>query len=444
MERMAASVPIHLPVFQRFDCHSCTYCCRQPIVPVNEQDRRRIVAAGWPDRMAGQEIFVPGGAGRRQGYRLARREDGACIFLGDDNRCRLHAETGAETKPLACRLFPFVIVPGVGGVRLDLRMDCPSVAANKGRTLSVHAGLAGKLAAESGITRSLPGVPAWGAQRPITEREFAALVCAFESVLRPTGLPLRVRLAAGCHLLDLLYDARIDKVRDERFVELLELLANAAMEQAKESAGTDTGGARKIDGAPEPGAVRGQPLPARSGHLFRQWLFLHAILDDPEAVRSSGRLNRLAGHWRRYGQARRFAAGTGVVPRIRPHWPDTTFEAIDAVEPAGEEALEPVARALRLKLDAHAFAGPAYYGYDLLTGLTALWLLPAVIGWFARLAAIERGGHALSPDDVLTGVRQAHETFSVSPVFARVSERWRVRGLARPGVPAAILQRYGP
>ena len=50
----------------------------------------------------------------------------------------------------------------------------------------------------------------------------------------------------------------------------------------------------------------------------------------------------------------------------------------------------------------------------------------------------------LNLDDVLTGVRRAHHTFGVSPVFVNISERLRMRSLARPGVPAEILAVYGP
>lgn len=148
--------------------------------------------------------------------------------------------------------------------------------------------------------------------------------------------------------------------------------------------------------------------------------------------------------WERYGQARRFAAGTGPVPMMATDWPETTFEAVGQVQHAPETALEPVVRSMRLKLDAHVFAGPAYFGYDLLTGLTALWLSPALVGWFARLAAVRRGSRVLESDDVLAGLRQTHLTFGVSPVFAWISERLRLHSLARSGVPAAILRAYAP
>jgi lysine-N-methylase len=434
---MNTSAPIHLPVFQRFDCGNCTCCCRDRVINVNDADRKRILAAGWQERMAGQPLWIEYRFGGRRLYRLARRDDGACLFLGPDNLCRIHAENGPATKPLACRMYPFVVVPGVGGVRVDLRMDCPSAATNHGRTLSAHAAEIGRLAAESEITKGSPKVPAWGAERELSSTEFGAVVAAFEEILRRTAVPVRVRLQAGCQLLDLMYAARIDKVRDERFVELMDLLATAAIEEADTSEGGDG------DSADERSEDVRLPLKERSGRLFRQWLFLHTIADDPESL-TDGRIRRLCNSWRRYGYARRFAAGRGAVPQVRPSWPPITFETIDAVRPAPDDGLEPLIRAMRLKLDAHAFAGPAYFGYDLLAGLTALWLLPGVVGWLARLEAVRRGGQALTAEDVLAGVRQAHHTFGVSPVFARISERLRMRGLARPGVPAAVLHRYAP
>jgi hypothetical protein len=129
---------------------------------------------------------------------------------------------------------------------------------------------------------------------------------------------------------------------------------------------------------------------------------------------------------------------------LRPDWPPTEFEAVDRVDRGDDADLEPLIRSMRVKLEAHAFCGPGYYGYDLLGGLTALWLLPAVVGWFARLSAVAGGRSVLSADDLMAGLRRAHHTFGVSPVFARISERLRLKALARPGIPGRLLDRYGP
>ncbi|NLE60871.1 MAG: YkgJ family cysteine cluster protein [Planctomycetes bacterium] len=423
---MSKTVPIHLPLFQRFDCHRCGYCCRNLVVNVTAEERRRIISAGWVERLVGTRLFESYRFLGRRYHRLAHRQEGGCVFLGQDGLCRLHAETGSEIKPLACRLYPFVPSPGADVVRVDLRFDCPSVAANKGRSLGAHTADIAALAAEMGA-RPMDHPPAWRGQRSTTPREFTALAAAFEGLLRREGSPIRQRLLAGCQLPDLLYGLRIARVRNDRFAELMSLLADAASEEAWKAS---------PNAAPP-------AMPARAGKLFRQWLFLHSLADDPQDL-AIGLVGRRFRSWRRYRESRRFSAGSGPVPAIRPDWPSASFEDLLRVEPAPDEALEPVCRALRVKLETHAFSGPAYFGYETLAGLTALWLMPGVAGWFARLQAVGKGSATLTPEAVIEGLRQAHHTFGISPVFRRISERFRLRALARPGIPAAILAKYGP
>jgi lysine-N-methylase len=422
---MTRTISIHLPLFQRFDCHHCGYCCRNLVVNVTPEDRQRIISAGWAERLPGEILFETYRFLGRRHHRLAHNAEGVCVFLNAEGLCRLHAETGSETKPLACRLYPFVPTPGVEDVRIDLRGDCPSVAANKGRSLTVHQEEITRLASEVGA-RPMLRPPLWRGERVPTPVEFVTLVSAFEAVLRQEDLPVRTRLRAGSRLLDLLYGVRIAKVHGDRFSELVSLLADASIEDArKASAGELTGGS------------------PRAHKLFRQWLFLHALADDPKDL-DIGFVGRRIRSWRRYQEARRFAAGAGPVPLLRPEWPSTDFETVLGVARGPDEILEPVCRALRLKLDAHAFAGPGYFGYDLLSGLTALWLMPAVVGWFARLQVVAAGSKILTAEAVLEGLRQTHHTFGVSPVFSRISERFRLRALSHPEIPAAILARYGP
>src|SRR5262249_22036867 len=105
----------HLPVVQNWDCHACTNCCREYAVPVTTEDHQRIAAQGWerePD-FQNRPIFVRV-SGRLWGpkrYRLYHHEDGRCLFLSDEGRCRIHERFGADAKPLACRVFPFALVP---------------------------------------------------------------------------------------------------------------------------------------------------------------------------------------------------------------------------------------------------------------------------------------------------------------------------------------------
>jgi lysine-N-methylase len=420
---MSRSLSVNLPAFQHYDCQNCTYCCRKLLVLITRAERDRILEAGWADRLPGQRLFYRYKRFARRPFMLAHRPDGACVFLGDNKLCRLHAETGIKTKPLPCRLYPFVPTPAIDGVRMDLRCDCLSVAYNKGRSLSVHARDIAQMVAELRMGPQL-AAPAWRGWLRLSGREFAAVVEAFVRLVRPGSLDHRSRLRAGCLLLETLYELRPRKVRGERFAELMTLLADgAAMEAAQQT---------KPD----------RPLPRRVERLFGQWLFLHALAEDPQLARA-GPITKLARSWRRYGQSRVFARGRGLVPRVQDQWPMATFEQLLAVRPAPDEALEPVCRFIQLKLDAHAFAGPAYYDHNVIRGLTALWLFPSIAGWLARLRAAGAGRDAMNAEDVTEGVRAAAATFGLSPVFDRLSERLRLGTLAQAGVPTGLLRRYG-
>ena len=74
--------------------------------------------------------------GPRGEYRLNQNAEAACVFLGPGGRCRIHAKFGHDAKPLACRLYPFVLVPAGKRWRVGLRFSCPSVAVSLIRSMS--------------------------------------------------------------------------------------------------------------------------------------------------------------------------------------------------------------------------------------------------------------------------------------------------------------------
>ncbi len=65
---------------------------------------------------------------------LARRSDGACLFLNESNNlCRIHEQFGFDAKPIGCRVFPFQIAPTFKDQATVIgRFDCPTVRQNLG------------------------------------------------------------------------------------------------------------------------------------------------------------------------------------------------------------------------------------------------------------------------------------------------------------------------
>lgn len=100
-----------------FDCHGCGRCCETDWdIPV---ERPTFPVERLPN-----------------GRALLRRVEGRCTELTPDCRCSLH---GTESKPLACRLFPFQMVRTPDGVHVGASFYCPSVYHGRGRPLSAHA-----------------------------------------------------------------------------------------------------------------------------------------------------------------------------------------------------------------------------------------------------------------------------------------------------------------
>ena len=86
-----------------FMCRMCGACCRikDGIVRVSDAEIARIAAfLGVSDQeFIDRETEI---APDRKGLMLKSRPDGACAWLTDDNRCRIH-----PVKPDKCRTFPY-------------------------------------------------------------------------------------------------------------------------------------------------------------------------------------------------------------------------------------------------------------------------------------------------------------------------------------------------
>lgn len=103
----------------------------------DESARQRLQGHPLVDRQrqAGFEPFVEGPDGL---FRLANtHQHGACVFL-EGNDCSLHAHSGAEIKPRACRQFPFFFKVTPDGVFVGLSFRCTAVLAAHGRPLEAH------------------------------------------------------------------------------------------------------------------------------------------------------------------------------------------------------------------------------------------------------------------------------------------------------------------
>ena len=230
-----------LPVLQNWDCSVCGACCRAYHVHVTPAEQARIEGQGWesdPD-LAGVPYFVKeSGLLSGGGYRLNHRPDGTCVFLGPDNRCRIHGKFGSAAKPLACRIYPFVFIPAGDHWRVGMRFACPNVAGNKGRPVADQLADAREyvaaVEADSPAAVNGPPIPL-AAGRVVPWADVYRIVAAVSKLLANTTVPLERRWRTVLGLVGLCRGLKFDgdgdpkkAVTGGRLAEMLHLLGQAA------------------------------------------------------------------------------------------------------------------------------------------------------------------------------------------------------------------------
>ncbi len=399
---------------QRWSCHSCTRCCRDLVVHLFDQDRKKIDRQGWQDELPIAPYVRLG-----RGWVLNKREDGSCVFLDEDGLCAIHAKHGADAKPFACRLYPFSVRLVRHGWQTSLRLDCPSAAASQGEPLDHAGGWLGRLLKRHEAPRpSHEDLADFRRGARASPEEIAMLLTSLVGWVRDQDRPMNERLIGGARLTTALAQATLKKVRGPRFGELLELLVRAL---------------------PSESAASPEPPSARQHGMLRQLAFAHAEHLNLAQMRA-GPMDRWRHRWFQLRCARRFRQGTGPVPRLPGASEDPTFAQVASVAPAGEQLVQIESLLLRYvlgRLTGRSVFGEGYYGWPIFSGLAALWLSIAAAGWLARYQAAAQGRPALSFDDVAVAIGVVDRAASRLPVLGILAERARINyllgddGLAR-------------
>lgn len=405
------SLPVrHLPVVQNWDCQGCANCCREYQVPVTAEERARILGLDWGADSAPGDPFTSQGSPWARRYFL-RHQDGGCVFLSPEGRCRIHARFGPEAKPFACRLYPFVLVPAGDHWRVSVRFSCPSAAGNKGRVLAEHEGelteFARWLEQKEGFEpgKKLLPPPLQPGQR-VDWPDLLRFGQAVLALVRNGEDRVNRRLRKCLALARLCRQARFDSIAGKRLSEFLNLV----------------GGTLDDEVPPDPRSV---PAPGWIGRvLFRTMLGLYLRQDHGPEQGTAQRtaLGRVRAGWR-------FARGQGVVPRVHARIPETTFERLE--QPAGplsEAAEQVLQRYYTVKVGALQFCGATNFGLPFWDGLETLALTYPAILWLTRaLVGLPRD------EAVACAVGIVDNHFGHNPLLATRRQRLAVRIMARSG-----------
>jgi Fe-S-cluster containining protein len=146
-EAPTAPLTFHARADASFSCGSCGLCCRalHDIGPIQEQERSNIINAAklierTKARSAAEilQLSPPADPSEYWPYQLATQK-GRCLFLTKESRCSIHAEVGAEQKPMVCQTFPLQLSMIHGQARVIASSRCPSVTLTQGAPLDTEA-----------------------------------------------------------------------------------------------------------------------------------------------------------------------------------------------------------------------------------------------------------------------------------------------------------------
>lgn len=413
---------------QRFACHGCTNCCRELVVHLTAEDRRKIDRQKWDRAIDGAPYVRFGG-----GTVLNHGPDGTCVFLQQDGRCRIHAEFGADEKPLACRVYPFTLDRQGDRFRAGLRFDCPSVAHDRGAPVAEHRSvlddLAGRWQRSGAESPQGSAVPVrLTERRTLSDEELDGLVHHLDRWLRDGSISAMDRLLPIPALVGFLETPEVAEARGSDFDRLVAGLVDELPAVLK--------GLRD-----EPPG----PPTRRQVKTLRRVVFAHAEHVSLERARA-GWLSRLVGRGEQLRRYRRLAAGRcrGLSLAGRSaHHPVGEIEVLGPAPDLKREACDALlTRYLRIRLASHAAFGSGYYGWTLADGLRAMVLSIAAAGWLARFIAAseDRAGYTL--DDVAAAVGTVDRTAGRSPVLGSTSSALQLRYVTRDGGLERLVRRF--
>ncbi|HEX2999638.1 MAG TPA: YkgJ family cysteine cluster protein [Armatimonadota bacterium] len=416
------------PSFQHYDCRMCGACCRAGFaVFVTDEERERIQGQGWEDDpefpYRDRKLFIRQLDGS---YILNQGDDGACIFLNEQNSCRIHARYGEPAKPFACRPYPFVIFPTGRELRTSLRFDCPAVCENEGRPLPEHLPGIETLAELSIPHEALQlSPPPFRQGIALNWAELSRVAEAYEHILATDSLDLTRRVLACADLTGLLAGARIDDLNGRR----LDTFVSVLVENRIRCLAQDPLERRKPRGM----------LPV----MFRQALGLYGRLDRTADMHVSltGKAARLL---QRLTYSLRLVSGAGSMPRVRPDLPRVSFRRLEqAFGIPDAEAAAVLTRYYRVKLNSLGFCGRAFYDWGFLDGMGALLLTYPLILWYARLFAAGEGKTSLVAAVIRHAVRVVDRARGITISLNMPTERVRQRFLSDHENLSRLILWYG-
>jgi|GEM_PF-2211960 len=405
---------------QRFTCSRCGACCNTMEAAVTETEKVRLEQFRFNPAIDLNHAFLPHAA---KLWKIAKTAAGRCVFLNDDGWCRIHLEGGVELKPLACRLYPFVLYRWQDGqVSVDGRYYCPSVGPAAGGELLTHyESQFRELNERLRLTGSALTV-AYSRDNPASLEAVRQVHRAFRQILEHGGMPLGLRLYSAARILE--FHRRRDMREaivhaDAHFVDD----AMAFLEKAGDRLRTEWAGGT---------------FPHLDSRLKYRLAVSGFFRDDsPRAGWGAG--------WRRVRSLYRWMTGAGSLRELNPTCPDTAgidLFSTRRVNRRTAEADRELEVWLAAKLDSMHYCSRACLNFSWEDGMRHLLLAVPAAAASAGMMAAAAGEKVISGPGQRRTLSYVDTTFRLSPFFRTRYYRTIAVKLCRPDVYAGLLQTF--
>ena len=369
---------------QHYTCNRCGAGCRSFLIPVRQGEQDAVEElADWRTLLGVKDLFVRTPAAGPSGVGLAKHPDGRCVFLDADNLCAIHKKNGLKAKPLACQLYPFVLTPFAGNLRIALRFDCPAVCENSGSDLQEYGKelheLAQKLAPDGPFSDSIPSL---APRQHLSAQQLDEINDVFIKAIGSDAMELPLRLNWAHSLLNHFEQINWKNVSDDEFPELINMLRGGVLAELQRQ-------------QPER-----HPLPPKSRRLLGQLFF---ILSQPPTVIQADKpplIDRLRTRLAQVRNMKQMGNPIGPLPRLRPGWPDCDMNQLEhSFGPWPADVQEMLTRYLTCRLAGMNYFGPNFYDYTLIEGMRSMLLAMAAVGYLMRIYALrDNRQHVELPD----------------------------------------------
>lgn len=419
-------------MIQNWSCHNCGGCCREHLIEITEDEKRRIEQQGWTredgipmDRPVIRKI----GPGR---YQLAHKDDNSCVFLNDQGLCLIHTRFGERQKPLACQVYPYAFHPGDRRITTSLRFSCPSVVQNAGRSIQEQRSELQRLCGQVTAGRQTETKPpAVHGSEVLSWTDVTQFLQALDTSFQDDSVNFAVRLLRTLEWTNVVEQSNFTTVQGTRLTDYLQLLLDASCQ------------AQPDNDLP---VLR----PSRIARVMFRQLTAQLARHDTAQQAQGGLATRL----RLLSTVLRFSSAVGCVPNLPEPTSvvaafgelpknQATFTELESHyqgrQPAVDQLFE---RYFRIKIQGIHFCGVAAYGMTIVDGFRHLAMMYPVTMWLARWRAARRGNQEIQLVDAEAALATVDHNFTYSPALGTRSAKNRIRQLAKMNQITALCGWY--